>query len=155
MGFGALFHVPHGEANAMILPHILDFFLRGEPEGSATIDRCAEMAQAAGLMSHYSEGTSAEKAAAAAALVEEVRRHLTAMDMKTVVEKMKASDVSMIAKRALNEAHGENLGALDFGYPVPKYMNLQECEELVAKFLTPEERDNWAQQRARPAQSKL
>jgi len=124
----------------MILPHILEFFLRGEPEGSAIIDRCAEMAQAAGLVSHYSEGTPAEKAAASAALVEEVRRHLIAMDMKMVVEKMNASDVSRIAKRALDEAHGESSDPLDLGCPVPTYMSLQECEELVAKFLTPEER---------------
>ena len=150
--FGGLYHTPHGEANAMVLPHVLDFYLRGEREGSTIIDAFAEMAQAAGLMSHYSDGNPTDTAAGAVALVTEIRSLLASMQMNVVVPKMKASDIANIARRALSEAHGEVIGGLanvlDLGYPVPKYMSIDECESLISNFLCADEKHIWAQGRS-------
>ena len=65
----------------MILPYVLAFYLRGEAEGSPIVDMFFTMAQAAGIASHYSDGTG--KAVAAAALVEGVRSMLTAMKVRS------------------------------------------------------------------------
>ena len=35
----------HGAANAMVLPHVLDFYLRGERVGSKLIESFCELAQ--------------------------------------------------------------------------------------------------------------
>lgn len=132
--FGALFHTPHGVANAMVLPHILDFY-RVECR-----DDLATLAIAAGLGNNSdSKDTLADR------FVQGVKDLVRDLEIPQFVKGLPASSVKTIAERACNEAHGATFpfmeapvkNMLDTGYPVPKYMTLDQCEEIVAKFVDP------------------
>ena len=52
------------------------------------------------------------------------------------LEEMKVGDVEPIVTRALTEAHGEKtFNLLDFGYPVPMYMNSGDARKVVTALL--------------------
>lgn len=116
---GALCHLPHGLANALFLPHILDFYLdRAAPQ-------IAQIAQAAGV------GTDSDTdEARALKLVDAVRELKEKIGMPTHAEGLKDDMVDELVDRALKESHGL------YGYPVPKYMRRKECEAIVRKLLT-------------------
>merc|ERR1711988_615347 len=44
---GGLFHTPHGVANAMLLPHVLEFYLQDDGEGGSCTQLVSQLAQAA------------------------------------------------------------------------------------------------------------
>ena len=145
--FGGMFHTPHGEANSMVLPLVLDFYIRDE--GGANDDepgplmlKYVELAKAAGLVSHYDTKLGGKRQVALArAFVAKVRSMNAEMSIKSCVKAMGAADVGTVARRALDEAHGARV--LDLGYPVPKYMTMEECEGLVAALLPAQEQDAW------------
>ena len=115
---GALCHLPHGLANALFLPHILDFYLdRAAPE-------MARIAQAAGV----GQDTDSDQERARK-LVTAVRELKAKIGMPSHADGLKEEMVSELVSRALNESHGL------YGYPVPKYMRRKECEEIVRKLL--------------------
>lgn len=143
--FGALFHTPHGDANAMLLPHVLDFYLEDEEDGSTSCwctDRLCELARAGGLVKDYDSSNLATKRRIARKFIDRIREMNNALAIPLEVKSMKASDVDNVAKRACREAHGETNGlnnflaaVFDLGYPVPKYMTEQQCKKIVAKVL--------------------
>ena len=48
------------------------------------------------------------------------------------VDKLQSGDVKGITLRALDEAHGEKWwNLLDWGYPVPRYMQFDDCAKVV------------------------
>lgn len=169
--FGGLFHTPHGVANAMVLPWILDFYVADEAAAGDELTctaRFVEIARAAGLASHYAELDEAAQRALAARLVREVRAMNAEMELPQTVPEMTCADVPVVATRALKEAHGELHGgfgqspikhALDLGYPVPKHLTQAGCEAIVAQFLPKAERERWVGGGGRlppaPVQSKL
>merc|ERR1712096_525290 len=59
--FGGMFHTAHGVANAMLLPHVLNFYLQDEDEGTdqlpCTTQFC-ELAQAASLAPGFSANST-------------------------------------------------------------------------------------------------
>ncbi len=114
--FGARYHVPHGLANAIVLPYVLDY------SKSECVPRLAQLAVAAGL----SKGGESESELADALI-----RHIRAMNAEfgipTKVEKLKAADISGITDAALSEAH--------WTYAVPRYMDKPTCEALVTRML--------------------
>lgn len=105
---GALYHVPHGLANAVILPHVLRFNL------SACHGKFEKMAALIGLDTGE-------------AFVEAVEKLNSALDIPKSIKRLKEEDVSVIAQRALKEAHGT--------YPVPRYMTQAQCEQIVRNLL--------------------
>ena len=101
-----------------------------------------ELAKAAGLVSHYETKLGGKRQVALArAFVAKVRSMNAEMSIKSCVKAMGAADVGTVARRALDEAHGARV--LDLGYPVPKYMTMEECEGLVAALLPAQEQDAW------------
>lgn len=114
---GARYHVPHGLANAIVLPYVLDY---SKPECA---QRLAELAVAGGLKRG---GESEEE------LAETFIRHVRALNadfnIPTKVEKLKAADIPAITEAALKEAH--------WTYAVPRYMDRLTCEKLVGQMLT-------------------
>jgi alcohol dehydrogenase len=109
---GALYHLPHGLVNAVILPHVLDFYL------DAAGGRMAELARACRL------GNAGDSdATLARGFIAEVRRLNAHMNIPQCIEQLKAEDVAGIVDRALAEAHGT--------YPVPKYMTRADCTAVV------------------------
>jgi alcohol dehydrogenase class IV len=113
---GGLYGVPHGLANAIILPYVLDF-CRKEAQG-----KLAKMAIAGGI------GKSGEsEEALSKRFIDKVRTMNKAMDIPTTIKELKRSDIPLIAKRVMKESHPL--------YPVPRIMDRKECEELVKKLL--------------------
>jgi len=142
---GGMFHTPHGDANAMLLPHVLEFYIRDEGEGSSTsycTDRLCELAQAAGLVNEYEQTDLTAKRSIARTFIDRIYQMNAEMALPSQVKDMKVSDVAEVAARACREAHGEVHGfnnilaaAFELGYPVPKYMTETHCKEIVAKCL--------------------
>lgn len=157
---GGMFGTPHGDANAMLLPHVMEFYLADEADGSETscTDFFCDMAVAAGLSNRAAAGAPAASPRGAASentrrrfaqqFLEEVRRLIRATNIPTDVPQMKASDVKEVATRALRESHGTQHNPLvkplswllDIGYPNPKYMTQAQCEAIVEKILPASER---------------
>ncbi len=112
---GGYYHVPHGLAMAVILPHILDFY------GEAAYERLARLAEIAGVKA---AGTNETKAKA---FIAEVRAMNERMGIPTGFDCIKEEDIPVIAERALKE--GNPL------YPVPKIMDKADCEALIRELM--------------------
>ncbi len=113
---GGMYGIPHGLANAVILPYILEYF------GSSAHKRLGELAIAAGL--DVSGKSDAEKAHI---FIEAIKQMNKDMNIPTKFEQIKAEDIPLLAERALKE--GNPL------YPVPKIMNKQECMEIIRNLM--------------------
>ena len=116
--FGGLYHTPHGLANAIMLPFVLKY------SHPVIVGRLALLAVAARV------GTPGEDDEVLA------QKFLDAVDqlnhdlgIPTFLAALKESDIPALAKAACHEAHT--------GYPVPRYMSQQECEDLIRKALPP------------------
>jgi len=114
--FGALYHVPHGLANAIVLPYILEY------SKDATANRMAQLAAAAGIV-RCAEGDEM----LAGQFITRVRELQTLLKIPQTLDALQACDIPHIASGALKEAHR--------GYPVPKYMNQDQCERIVGQML--------------------
>jgi len=134
---GGRFHTPHGVANAMIMPHVLDFY------GEACYDQLSHLAVMIGIGNE-----SEDKKALSKKFVAAIRKMHADMNMPVSVKGMKRHDITAIATRSLTEAHGELKSKffepiswlMDAGYPVPKYMDQNDCENILKGLLEPEAR---------------
>lgn len=113
---GGMYGIPHGLANAVILPYVLDYF------GESAYKRLAELADVAGL---DCAGKSDEEKAKM--FIAEIRRMNKDMNIPEKFEQIKESDISLIADRALKE--GNPL------YPVPKIMDKAECVAIIRQLM--------------------
>ncbi|MFC1503512.1 iron-containing alcohol dehydrogenase [Pseudomonadota bacterium] len=105
---GGMYHIPHGLANAVLLPKILHFL---QPY---CVKRMNKLAAVIGL----SDGK---------AFIDAVIALNQQLNIPTSFPELQIYDIPLIAKRALTEAHGT--------YPVPGYMNQKQCESLLRQFL--------------------
>ncbi len=112
--FGALYRTPHGLANAIALPHVLDF---SKHEAQPQLARLAE------LIGH-TDGTDAEKADR---FIDSVRELMAAISIPYTLDALRSEDIGAIAESACAE--------VDFNYPVPRYMLRGECEALLRKIV--------------------
>jgi alcohol dehydrogenase class IV len=112
--FGAFYRTPHGLANAIALPHVLEF-----SKGSAErrLARLADVIGCAGA----SEGEKAERFIAA------VRDLMAKIGIPPTLSALRESDIAPIARQALAESH--------LNYPVPRYMNQAQCEGLLRRMM--------------------
>jgi len=109
---GGMYGIPHGLANAVILPYILEFF------GESAHHRLAILADVAGIAADCkTEKEKAEK------FIEAIKELNKKMNIPDKFEGIKDEDIELIATRALKE--GNPL------YPVPKIMNLEECKVII------------------------
>lgn len=115
-GFGAHYHIPHGWANAIVLPHVLAF---SQP---ACVGRLADLARISGL----AQGGESDEALADQ-FIGHVRALKREFGIPEQLQELRADDVSVIAEAALAEAH--------FTYAVPRYMDQAACETLVRQML--------------------
>ena len=113
---GGLYGVPHGLANAVVLPYVLEYSRREAEE------RLARLAIAGGL---GSEGESSE--ALSHRFIDAVKAMNAKMGIPTTIGELKESDIPLIVKRAFKEAHPL--------YPVPRIMTDQDCADLVRQLL--------------------
>ena len=113
---GGLYNTPHGLANAVILPYVLDWY------GPAAYKKLAKLADLIGITKE--EMSIEEKAKA---FITEIRRMNQAMNIPDKFDFIKEEDMNTLVKRALKEGNP--------GYPVPKIMNEQECEKVIRSFM--------------------
>lgn len=118
--FGGKYHTPHGLANAIMLPLVLKY------SSPAITNRLALLAVRARV---GTEGESSDVLA---------QKFLDAVDalnkdlgIPTYLAALKEEDIPALAKAACREAHT--------GYPVPRYMTQEVCEDLIRQALPPAE----------------
>lgn len=113
---GGMYGVPHGFANAVILPYILEFY------GESSYHKLAELCIAAGIGSKdESEETLALK------FIDKVKTMNKNMNIPIGIKEIKGKDIPLIVKRVLKEGNP--------GYPVPKIMSPKECEAILRKLM--------------------
>ena len=113
---GGLYHVPHGLANAIVMPYVLDF---SKPNCA---HRLAELAQ----ISDIGE-PGASNAELADAFIARIRKLNSDMQIPESIKELKREDFDKIIDRAFAEAHGT--------YGVPRYLTRPEATALLEKLL--------------------
>jgi alcohol dehydrogenase len=114
--FGAYYHLPHGLANAIVLPRVLDY---SKPECTARLARLAEI-------SGLRQGGESESQLADA-FIARVRALNAEFGIPTQVDKLKESDIPAIADKALSEAY--------WFYAVPRYMDKPDIERFLRQMM--------------------
>ena len=108
------FGVHHGLANAIVLPHVLEFSM-----GPAA-RRMADMAGMIGI-------DGRDDATRARAFLDAVLELSRSVGIPPTLETLRVQDVPAIAREALSEAY--------MNYPVPRYMETTDCEQLLRRLL--------------------
>ena len=104
---GTLYHLPHGLANAILLPSVLDY---SRPNCKP---RLAQLARVAGL-----PGEGQGDDALAAAFVARVRQLNSLLSIPRCVEALRKEDFERVVDNAFAEAHGT--------YGVPRYLGREK-----------------------------
>ena len=112
---GGHYGVPHGLANAVILPYVLEYY------GESAHKRLAKLAVIAGVKT---DGTDKEKAEAFIEAIKTLNKNMNIPDKFDMVQE---KDIPVIVERALKE--GNPL------YPVPKIMDKADCEAVIRKMM--------------------
>ncbi len=113
---GGFYHTPHGLANAVILPYILDFY------GASAHKQLAELADCVGI-----KGCSiADKANK---FIQEIKDMNARMGIPTTIDGIKEEDIPTMAERAFKEANPL--------YPVPTIMSKQDFIDMYHKIMAP------------------
>jgi alcohol dehydrogenase len=108
---GGFYQVPHGLANAVILPYVLEYY------GEAVHESLAELADLVGLAS---PGDSNEQKATK--FIEEIKKMNEDMGIPKKVEGIVDGDIPLMSSRALKEANPL--------YPVPKIFSKEDMVHL-------------------------
>lgn len=114
--FGALYHTPHGLANAIVMPWVLDY----------SINSCASrLAELARLCDIGPQGGSDKELALA--FIARIREMNEKFGIPSHLDALQKADIPEIARSALGEAR--------FTYAVPRYMNMQTAQDVIVKML--------------------
>ena len=113
---GGMYNTPHGLANAVILPHVLEWY------GPCIYPKLAKLADIIGITK---EGMSVEEKAKA--YIQEIKRMNKAMDIPEAFDFIKEEDIDLLAKRAIKEGNP--------GYPVPRIMNEEDCKQVIRSIM--------------------
>ena len=112
---GGLYHLPHGLANAIILPHVLDFY------GESVHYKLAKLATLVGLGNE-----SESNKALTERFIQAIRDMNKKMGIPSHVKEIKMEDVDEIAQTAIKEANPL--------YPVPRIMSLADMKDMITKL---------------------
>jgi alcohol dehydrogenase class IV len=114
---GGMYGVPHGLANAITLPYVLDF----NKDSPLARERLAKLAVVIGA---GKEGEPQD--VLAQRFIDRVRELNRAIGIPEKVAALKPADVPVVARAAMIE------GARD--YPVPRNMSLPQAESLLRRM---------------------
>lgn len=106
---GGFYHVPHGLANSIILPYVLDYY------GESAYKKLAELADVVGI----NGGSEEEKAKKFIQAIRDMNKY---MNIPEKVSGIKEEDIPTMVERALSEANPL--------YPVPRLMGKEEMTEM-------------------------
>lgn len=113
---GGHYGIPHGLANAVILPYVLDWY------GKSAYKKLAKLADIAGL-----ETMGMNKEQKAKLFIAEIRAMNEKMGIPSKFEQIKEDDIPVIVERALKEANPL--------YPVPRIMTAEDCESVIRQLM--------------------
>ena len=113
--FGALYHIPHGRANAMVMPYVLEY------SKSECMDRLADLARAAGL-----SVTGDSDALLADRFIAKIREMNASFGIPARLEALQEADIPRITKAAMSEARQT--------YPVPRYMSSATMSQVIRQI---------------------
>jgi alcohol dehydrogenase class IV len=113
---GGKYHTPHGLANAIVLPHVLEFL------APAITRQLATLAVRAGV------GTEGERPAILARkFLDSIRKLNHDLGIPARLDALRDEDIPALASAACWEA--------DTNYPVPRYMSADTCSGLIREIL--------------------
>lgn len=112
--FGGLYHTPHGVANAIVLPHLLEHMQ------AACIERLATLARVSGLQ-------AANDRALAELFIAHIRQLNKQFGIPKTLTALRRQDFPKIIEAAMQEAHST--------YAVPRYMDKPEMQQVLEKML--------------------
>ena len=116
---GGRYGVPHGLANAVILPYFLEEY------GPSCRKKLARLARKAGLA-----GDDASDSDAARAMIDWIKQANAAMGIPTSIPEIRKEDIPAMAAYAAKESNPL--------YPVPKLMDRHELEAMYLKLMPKE-----------------
>ena len=108
---GGKYNVPHGLANAVLLPHVLEAY------GEAAHEKLAELAIAAGLVSRAESAKDG-----AEDMIHAIQEMKLRLDIPDVIPEIQEKDIPALARIAAREANPL--------YPVPVLMNAGQLEQF-------------------------
>ena len=112
---GGYYHIPHGLANAVLLPHVLLFSF------DKAYVKYAEIAYSVGIAnSSDTVNVAAEK------LIDAVNSLNSTLNIPQKFTEINFDDIPLLATRAVKEAYCD--------YPVPQLMSVNECKEMLNKL---------------------
>ena len=113
---GGMYGTPHGLANAVILPYVLEWY------GPCIYPRLAKLAD---LIDLSNDNMSIEEKGKA--YIAEIRRMNKAMNIPETFDFIKEDDIPILVERALKEGNP--------GYPVPRIMDAKDCEQVIHSLM--------------------
>ena len=113
---GGMYNTPHGLANAVILPYVLEWY------GKSIYKPLAKLADIIGISK---ENMSNEEKAKL--FISDIKRMNKEMQIPEKFDFIKEEDIPTIVSRALKEGNP--------GYPVPKIMNKKDMEFVVRQLM--------------------
>ncbi len=112
---GGLYHVPHGLANAIVMPYVLEF---SKPNCAHRLAELARITQTG--------NSGASDAELADAFIARIRKLNADMQIPGTVKELRREDFDKIIDRAFAEAHGT--------YAVPRYLTRADARALLEKI---------------------
>ena len=113
---GGQYHTPHGLANAVLLPYVLEAY------GDCAYKKYKDIAIAMRLATPDTPDVEAGKL-----LIAEIRRMNSAMDIPEKLPEVRKKDISKLARYADQEANPL--------YPVPKLMDAAQLERFYCDVM--------------------
>jgi alcohol dehydrogenase len=113
---GGLYHVPHGLANAIVMPHVLEFSKVNCAHRLAELARISDIGE-----------SGASDAELADAFIAQIRQLNEKMQIPGFVKELKHEDFEKIIDRAFAEAHGT--------YAVPRYLTRHDARAILENLL--------------------
>ena len=111
---GGLYGTPHGLANAVILPYVLEWY------GECIYPQLAKLADIVGIKGN----NEADKAVK---FIEAIKMLNANMNIPSSFDMIKEEDLPTLIRRALKEGNP--------GYPVPRIMNYDDMESVIRRFM--------------------
>ncbi|UKI23348.1 MAG: iron-containing alcohol dehydrogenase [Anaerotruncus sp.] len=111
---GGLYGTPHGLANAVILPYVLEWY------GDCIYPQLAKLADIVGI-------TGSSEAEKAQAFIAAIKKLNADMNIPSTFDFIKEEDLPTLIGRALKEGNP--------GYPVPRIMDYNDMESVIRRFM--------------------
>jgi alcohol dehydrogenase class IV len=113
---GGLYHVPHGLANAIVMPYVLEFSKPNCTKRLADLARVSDIGESGASDSELAD-----------AFIARIRKLNADMQIPETIKELKREDFGKIIDRAFAEAHGT--------YGVPRYLTRDDALGLLEKLL--------------------